>query len=305
MDMLPSRFRFSMSSCDVLKHRNRQAEFREMAKSDLGDLLKEQTALEEEVKVLLIPKDPEDGKDVMLEIRGGTGGDEASIFAGDLYRMYTKFCEKKNWQMILLDESKNTHGGYRNVTFEIDAKKVFGELKNEAGVHRLVRMSPFNSKGLRHTSFAMVEVMPKVEKKALNIPDDELSIEFTRTGGPGGQNANRRDTAVRIVHLPTKISALVDSQRSQLQNREKAMEILLAKLYNRKEAQEKAEAEGRTLAKTTEIEWGNQIRSYVFHPYQMVKDHRTSYEVSQIDQVMDGDIDGFINAYLKAGDLNE
>jgi len=235
----------------------------------------------------------------IISILAGAGGDDSEDFVAILLRMYSRFCEQKNWQMVLLDESKNTNGGYRSVTFEIVAKNVFGELKGEAGVHRLVRMSPFNSKGLRHTSFAMVEVMPKIERKALDVPDDELSVEFTRTGGPGGQNVNKRETAVRIVHLPTKISALVDSERSQLQNREKAMEILLAKLYNRKEAQEKAEAEGRTLAKTTEIEWGNQIRSYVFHPYQMIKDHRTNTETRSIDKVLDGDLEIFIEAAKK------
>ena len=235
----------------------------------------------------------------IMSILAGAGGDDAEDFVSILLRMYSRFCEQKNWPMVLLDENKNTNGGYRNVTFEIVAKNVFGELKGEAGVHRLVRMSPFNSKGLRHTSFAMVEVLPKVERKALDVPDDELSVEFTRTGGPGGQNVNKRETAVRIVHLPTKISALVDSERSQLQNREKAMEILLAKLYNRKEAQEKAEAEGRTLAKTTEIEWGNQIRSYVFHPYQMIKDHRTNTETRSIDKVLDGDLEIFIEAAKK------
>lgn len=233
----------------------------------------------------------------IVSILAGAGGDDAEDFVSILLRMYMKFFEKKGWKYSFLHEHKTDNGGYRNITLEVDAKNVYGTLKGEAGVHRLVRISPFNSKSQRHTSFAMVEVMPEIKTKDLEVPEDELSVEFTRSGGPGGQNVNKRETAVRIVHLPTKLSAFVDSERSQLQNREKAMEILLAKLYNRKEAEEKAEAEGHTLSKNTDIEWGSQIRSYVFHPYQMIKDHRTNTETRSIDAVLEGDLDLFIEAF--------
>lgn len=236
----------------------------------------------------------------IIGILAGAGGDDAEDFAAILLRMYMKFFDKKGWKYSFLHEHKTDNGGYRNITIDVDAKNVYGTLKGEAGVHRLVRISPFNSKSQRHTSFAMVEVMPKLKQKELQVSDDDLQIEFTRSGGPGGQNVNKRETAVRIVHAPTKLSAFVDSERSQLQNREKAMEILLAKLYNRKEAEDKAEAEGYTLSKNTDIEWGSQIRSYVFHPYQMIKDHRTNTEVRSIDDVLEGDLDPFIQAYQQA-----
>jgi len=235
----------------------------------------------------------------IVSILAGAGGADAEDFAYILLRMYTRYFEKKNWPYMILSENKNDNGGYRSIMLEVEAKNVYGTLKGEAGVHRLVRMSPFNSKGLRHTSFAMVEIMPKIKHKEFEVSDDDLHVEFTRSGGPGGQNVNKRETAVRIVHTPTKISAFVDSERSQLQNREKAMEILLAKLYNRKEAEDKAEDEGYALSKSTEIEWGSQMRSYVFHPYQMIKDHKTDTEVRSIDAVLEGDLEPFITAFQK------
>ncbi len=235
----------------------------------------------------------------IIGILAGAGGDDAEDFVAILLRMYMKFFEKKGWKYSFLHEHKTDVGGYRNITIDVDAKNVYGTLKGEAGVHRLVRISPFNSKSQRHTSFAMVEVMPKLKHKEFKVPDDELTVEFTRSGGPGGQNVNKRETAVRIVHTPTKLSAFVDSERSQLQNREKAMEILLAKLYNRKEAEDKAEEEGYSLSKSTDIEWGSQMRSYVFHPYQMIKDHKTDTEVRSIDAVLEGDLEPFIEAFQK------
>jgi peptide chain release factor 2 len=200
-----------------------------------------------------------------------------------------------------LHKNENDHGGYRNLTFEVEGKGAYGRLKNESGVHRLVRISPFNAKKLRHTSFSMVEVIPKFSKtEDLAIPEDELSIEFQKSSGPGGQNVNKRETAVRIVHLPTKLSVHVDSERSQQQNKEKALDILRGKLYKRKEDERKSAESGMYISKTTEIEWGNQIRSYVLHPYKMVKDHRTGVETSKVDAVLeDGEIDEFIEAEQK------
>ncbi|MEK9201767.1 MAG: peptide chain release factor-like protein, partial [Patescibacteria group bacterium] len=208
------------------------------------------------------------------------------------------------WGYTIVHSNENDHGGYRNITIEIKGNPStgpgsgpYGVLKNESGVHRLVRISPFNAKKLRHTSFALVEVIPKFEKTGeIEIPDDEISVEFARSSGPGGQNVNKRETAVRIVHLPTKLSAHAASERSQLQNREKAMMILRGKIYRALEEERMKKEQGMYISKTTEIEWGSQIRSYVLHPYKMIKDHRTEVEVRDIDRVLEGDLDEFIEA---------
>jgi peptide chain release factor 2 len=212
--------------------------------------------------------------------------------------MYEKYIAKEGWGLSILHKNENDHDGFRNLTFEVSGKGAYGRLKNESGVHRLVRISPFNAKKLRHTSFSMVEVIPKFNKtEDIAIPEDELSIEFQKGSGPGGQNVNKRETAVRIVHLPTKLSVHIDSERSQQQNKEKALDILRGKLYKMKEDERKSKESGMYISKTTEIEWGNQIRSYVLHPYKMVKDHRTGVETSKVDAVLeDGEIDEFIEA---------
>ncbi len=244
-----------------------------------------------------------DSGGAIMTIFSGAGGDDSEDFSRILLDMYRKYMDKKGWDISLLHENQNDHGGFRNVTIEIKGKNlpaqagVYGTLKNESGVHRLVRISPFSSKKLRHTSFSMVEVIPKFEKTSeLPIPDDEIEISIAKSGGPGGQNVNKRETAVRIVHLPTKLSVHVTSERSQAQNKEKALEILRGKLYALREADRLKKEKGMYVSKTTDIEWGNQIRSYVMHPYKMVKDHRTNVEVNNIDKVLEGDLDTFIEA---------
>lgn len=238
-----------------------------------------------------------DKGNAVITILSGAGGDDAEDFSQILYNMYLKFCDRKNFETYLIHSNENNHGGYRNITFEVKGRGAYGTLKNESGVHRLVRVSPFSAKSLRHTSFSLVEVIPKFEKNSeVEIPESDLNIEFTKSSGPGGQNVNKRETAVRIVHTPTNISVHIDSERSQVANKEKALDILKGKIYKRLEEERMTKEKGLYVSKTTEIEWGNQIRSYVFHPYQMVKDHRTDVEIRDIDKVLDGDLDEFIEA---------
>jgi peptide chain release factor 2 len=214
-----------------------------------------------------------------------------------LFEMYGKFVASRGWKTVLLSSNQNTMGGYRSISFEVNGKDAYGTLKHEAGVHRLVRMSPFNAAGKRQTSFSLVEVLPKLpDVGEAHIPESELEISVARSGGPGGQNVNKRDTAVRMTHRPTGISVHVTSERSQAQNREKALEMLRGKLFKmRQEAQEK-ESRGLSTGASTKIEWGSQIRSYVLHPYQLVKDHRTDHERRDVEKVLSGDIQSFIDA---------
>ncbi len=238
-----------------------------------------------------------DRGNAVITILSGAGGDDAEDFTSILFNMYRKYIEREGWQAFILHEHQNDHGGYRNITFEILGKNAYGMLKNESGVHRLVRISPFNAKKLRHTSFSLVEVIPKFEKaEDLDIPPDDLKIEFAKSSGPGGQNVNKRETAVRIVHIPTNISVHVSSERSQVQNKERALAMLKGKLYKKQEEDQKKKAAGMAISSTTDIEWGNQIRSYVLHPYKMVKDHRTEVEVHDVDKVLAGGLDEFIEA---------
>src|SRR3989344_5814807 len=242
----------------------------------------------------------------VVTIFAGAGGDDAEDFAHILLEMYLKFFDKKKWSYSILHKNENNHGGYRNITLEINnpaSHKAtqdvgpYGVLRNESGVHRLVRISPFNASQKRHTSFAMVEVIPKFENvDEVKIPPEDIKTEHSKSSGPGGQNVNKRETAVRLVHIPTNLSVHVESERSQAQNRDQAQRMLEAKLYKLLEEERKAKEKGMYISKTMQIEWGNQIRSYVLHPYKLVKDHRTDVEVRDVEKILDGNIEEFLEA---------
>lgn len=262
------------------------------------------------IKEISILKDKLAGKGkydkggAVITFFAGAGGDDAEDWVRILFEMYQKFAGARGWAVKILHEHLGAIGrlpagrqGFKNITFEIEGKGAYGTLKNESGVHRLVRISPFSAKKLRHTSFALVEVVPKfVAPEEIEIPEKELRMEYAKASGPGGQNVNKRETAVRIIHLPTNISAHVDSERSQMQNKEKALEILKSKLYKYQAALREEERESMRISKIVEAEWGRQIRSYVFHPYKLVKDHRTNVETSDVGGVLEGKIDEFIEA---------
>jgi len=253
-----------------------------------------------ELKDDLLGKDKYNNGDAIMTIYSGAGGDDAEDFSRILLEMYSKFFAKRGWSSIVLDEVENDHGGYRNITLEISGKSAYGDLKGEAGVHRLVRLSPFNAKSLRQTSFSMIEVSPKIEKdSSIELSEKDLKFEMSKAGGPGGQNVNKRETAVKVVHIPTNISVRATSERTQPKNKEKALQILKGKIYAYYEKEKSDKEKGLFISKSTSIEWGNQIRSYVFHPYKMIKDHRTDVETSNIDKVLNGDLDEFIEAEKK------
>jgi len=253
----------------------------------------------EKTNLLLLLSGPYDKNNCILEIHPGAGGTESCDWASMLYRMYTRYCEKKGFKTEILDYQDGDEAGIKSVSILVKGLNAYGYLKNEKGIHRLVRLSPFDSNNRRHTSFASVEVTPEIEKNdEIEIDEKDLKIDVYRSSGAGGQGVNTTDSAVRITHLPTKIVVTCQNERSQIQNKEHALNVLKNKLLVLKMEQEEDKI-NQIKGESKEINFGSQIRSYVLHPYSMIKDHRTNVETSNTDKVLDGDIDMFIEENLK------
>ncbi len=255
----------------------------------------------EKIKLLVLLSGPYDKNNCILEIHPGAGGTESCDWANMLYRMYTRWCEKNNYKIIVLDYQDGDEAGLKSVSILVKGLNAYGYLKNEKGVHRLVRLSPFDSNNRRHTSFASVEITPEIDQDTtIEIDEKDLKIDVYRSTGAGGQGVNTTDSAVRITHLPTKTVVTCQNERSQIQNKEQAMKVLRNKLLLRKIEEQEQEL-NKIKGNQMNIDFGSQIRSYVMHPYSMVKDHRTNEETSNVTKVLDGDIDNFIEKNLKKG----
>ena len=266
---------------------------------EIGEMIDEFKETFETMRIQTLLSGEYDSNNAIVTLHAGAGGTESCDWAGMLYRMYTKWAESHGYKTEVLDYLDGDEAGIKSITFEVKGENAFGYLKSEKGVHRLVRISPFNAAGKRQTSFASCDVMPDIEEDVdVEIKDEDIRIDTYRSSGAGGQHINKTSSAIRITHFPTGIVVQCQNERSQHMNKDKAMQMLKAKLYLLKQQENEAKLSG-IRGEVTDIGWGNQIRSYVLQPYTMVKDHRTGEERGNVDQVLDGDLDSFINAYLK------
>ena len=274
------------------------AELRELIAADIADLEERAQKLEADIQISLLPPDPNDAKNIIVGIKPAAGGDEAALFAGELFRAYMKFAEKKGWRIEVLDQTDTELGGIKDVSFSLSGDEVYSLMKYESGVHRVQRVPATEAGGRIHTSTVTVAVMPEAEEVELDIRPEDLRFDVFRSSGPGGQCVNTTDSAVRLTHIPTNIVVTCQNEKSQLQNKEAAFRVLKAKLYEREEqkrAQELAELRGDRMDNT----FGSQIRNYVLYPYQMVKDVRSGVETGNVDAVLDGDLEEFVIGYHK------
>jgi len=280
-----------------LKEMEKDPEMAELAKMEIESSLEKIKELESELEVLLIPKDENDGKNIIMEIRGAAGGDEANIFAGDLYRMYSKYAEKNNWKIEVTNETPGTSGGYSQIEFAIKGENVYSKLKFESGSHRVQRVPATETQGRVHTSTATVLVMPEAEDIDFELDMNEIRVDITRSSGCGGQGVNTTDSAVRLTHIPTGIIVYSQTERSQIKNKEKAIKIMKTRLYNKK-IEEQLEKEGKErLQKIGTGDRSEKIRTYNY-PQNRVTDHRINFSVMELDRVMEGNVDPIIEALI-------
>ena len=288
----------------LLEESTDDRELRELAEAELAETGKTLEALNDELKLLLLGRDENDDKNVIVEIRAGAGGEEAALFAASLFRMYSMYAERKGFKIELLNENATELGGYKEISFMVEGEGAYSRFKFESGVHRVQRVPETEASGRIHTSTVTVAVLPEVDEVEFQINPADLQIDTFRSSGAGGQHVNKTESAIRITHIPTGVIVACQNERSQHQNREVAMKMLKSKLVKIKEREHLKRIED-IKGEQQQIGWGSQIRSYVFMPYTLVKDHRTGYETGNIGAVMDGEIDPFINAYLKAASQGE
>ena len=269
-----------------------------MVEQELNDSRKQLEVIADELKILLLPKDPNDDRNVIVEIRGGAGGEEAALFSGVLFRMYSMYAESKGWKVEVLNSNETELGGYKEISFMITGEGAYSRLKYESGVHRVQRVPETETQGRVHTSTATVAVLAEVDDVEIEINPSDLQIDTYRASGAGGQQINKTSSAIRITHFPSGTVVTCQNERSQFQNKDKAMQMLKSKLFLLKQEEQAAKAAG-IRGDVKDNGWGSQIRSYVLQPYTMVKDHRTGEESGNVDAVLDGNIDSFISAYLR------
>ena len=291
------RARQDMRDVEEMMTGQTDAEMKALCQEEYADAKKRGEALEQELKLLLLPHDPNDDKSVIMEIRGGVGGEESALFAHSLFRMYSLYAASRGWTIELLNYSETELGGVKEADFTVNGAGAYSRLKFESGVHRVQRVPETESGGRVHTSTATVAVLPEMEEADVNIRPEDIEMQVYRSSGAGGQHINKTSSAVRLIHKPTGIVVSCQTQRDQFQNKETCMRMLRSKLLEIKE-REHLEKISDIKGVQQKIEWGSQIRSYVFMPYTLAKDTRTGFESTNINAVMDGNIDGFINAYL-------
>ncbi len=289
--------RSELSDAKEMLEEDLDSEMEEMVKMEINDLEAELEDLREKMKILLLPKDPNDGKNVIMEIRGAAGGDEAALFAGDLYRMYTRYAENRGWKIELMEAQTTGVGGYKEVIFMISGKDVYSRLKYENGAHRVQRVPETESGGRIHTSTATVAVLPEAEEVEVEIHEKDIRVDTFASSGPGGQSVNTTMSAVRITHIPTGIVVSIQDEKSQIKNREKAMKVLRARVYDKYQQEAQAEYDETRKSAVGTGDRSERIRTYNF-PQNRVTDHRIGLTIQKLDQILDGELDEFIEALI-------